>query len=79
MCDDLDGDLLSTMKSVRLTVNYCNCYVGGSPDSCIQLLYCTDGDPTDTKLTLGCTTEGPYFLGFTLNGLVQTPDLHRLI
>ena len=38
---------------------------GGSPDSCIQLLYCTDRDPTNTKLTLGCTTKGPYFLGFT--------------
>ena len=29
MCDDLEGDLLSMMKSVRLTeVNYCNCSVG---------------------------------------------------
>ena len=40
------------------------------------IVYCTDGDHTNTKLTLGCTTKGPYFLGFTLNRLVQTPDLH---
>ena len=26
-----------------------------------------------------CTTKGPYFLGFTLNGLVQTPDLHCMM